>query len=62
LLAISSLLPPFYSLQEEESKKGAGFNKRAGKKLINVQAQNKAVQGDIRFPKRINVHSRLLKT
>ena len=62
LVAISTLLPPFYSLQVEESKKVQALINVQVRKLINVQAQNKAVQGDIRFPKRINAHARLLKT
>ena len=47
LIAISALLPPFYSLQVEESKKGAGFNKHAGLNkrvglhtLIKVQGES----------------------
>ena len=56
----------FYSLQVEESKKGAGFNKRAGTIVsfnINKPAgSNKAMQGDIMLPKRINAHASLLNT
>ena len=52
----------FYHIQVEESKKVQALINVQARKLINVQAQNKAVQGDIRFPKRINAHARLLKT
>ena len=48
----------------KQCDRGAAFDKRAGRivssKLINVQAQNKAVQGCIMFSKRINAHARLL--
>ena len=66
LIAISALLTFFLLTTSKIITKGVGFDKRAGTVIsfnINKRAgSNKAVQGNRRFPKRINAYAHLLET